>query len=87
MTLFQVVVRVKACCDELGVVYQTVLVCVDHLHSSGQVVELEIDSGDVFEPFLQLLDRQLTVAVYVNFREGVSEILDLVFRDAGGDQL
>ncbi len=85
MTLFQVVIGVEAGCDELSVVYQTVLVCVNHLHGFGKVVEIDSYSRDVLEAFLKLLDRQLAITVDVNFREGVSEGLNLIFRDAGGD--
>ena len=85
MALFQIVVAVKARCNKLCIVYQTVLVCVNHLHGFGKVVEFDIYSRDVLEAFLKLLYRQLAITVYVNFREGVSKGLNLVFRDAGGD--
>jgi hypothetical protein len=41
---------------------------------------------DLFQPVLQLLDRQLAVSVNVHFAECVSKVLDLVLGDAGGDK-
>ena len=56
MALFQIVVAVKARCNKLCIVYQTVLVGVDHRHGFPKIVKVEVDPGDLLEPQLQLLN-------------------------------
>jgi len=52
VAFFQVVVAVKAGCDKLCIVYQTVLIGIDHRHCLGEISKVKIDPGNLREPQL-----------------------------------
>ena len=85
MVLVQVVVAVQAGSDELSVVDVSVLVGVDDEQRLLELVLVDADIGRG-KTLLELFVAQLSVAIIVHLGEGLAQLLNLVFGDAGCDQ-
>ena len=82
VTLLQIVVRLEAGGDELGVVDETVLVRVDNVHCVKKLRLGQVNVIDLLHTLLKLLESERAVTILVHLGEGDAKGLNLVFRDA-----
>ena len=86
MALVQIVVALKASCNELCVIDQAVLVRINHVHGVQHLLLRDVDLRDLVKTRLEFFVGERAVTILVHLGESLSEGLNLVFRDTGGDQ-
>jgi hypothetical protein len=78
MILLEIVVALQACSNKFGVVNVSVLIRVHYVHSHFDIFFSQLTSLYSLHPLLELIHRQLSVAVGIELTECLSQSFDLV---------
>lgn len=86
MTFFKVVIALQTSSNKLGVINEPILIRIHHPHCIHHILFSNIPSFYLLNPFLQLFQSQLAIAIFIELAKCFSQCFNLILWNSRGNQ-